>query len=56
MAQDDDVDVVVVENAEDSAKAMTSGIVFATFAVLLVAIFVMEKALGTWFNLGPFKP
>jgi hypothetical protein len=54
MAQDDD-GVETAERYEDNAKAMTSGIVFATTAVLVIALFVMEKALGTWFNIGPFK-
>lgn len=49
-------DVEMLEEEEDNAKALTSGLVIATTVVLLVALFMMEKALGNWFAVGPFAP
>lgn len=39
---------------EDNAKALTSGLVITTFAVLLLAILVVVAACGKWFDIGPF--
>ncbi|MAB91207.1 MAG: hypothetical protein VX913_15950 [Planctomycetota bacterium] len=49
-------DVEMLEEEEDNAKALTSGLVIGTTLVLLVAFFMMEKALGAWFAVGPFAP
>ncbi|HYC78359.1 MAG TPA: hypothetical protein VEI02_12100 [Planctomycetota bacterium] len=57
MAQDiaDDQAVELVDTVEDNAKQLTSGIVFATTAVMVVALVVMLNAIGHWFEIGPFK-
>lgn len=39
---------------EDNAKALTSGLVITTFAVLLLAIIVVVAACGKWYDIGPF--
>jgi len=43
------------EEEQDNAEALTSGLVFGTFALLVLAFFVLEKAIGTWFDVGWFK-
>ncbi|MAE95262.1 MAG: hypothetical protein CL910_11430 [Deltaproteobacteria bacterium] len=47
-------DVEMLEGEEDNARDLTSGIVFATTGALVIALFIMEKALAAWFNVGPF--
>lgn len=49
-------DVEMLEEEEDNARALTSGLVIATTVVLFVAFFMMEKALGNWFAVGPLAP
>jgi hypothetical protein len=46
-----ETDVVVVE---DSAKSLTSALVFMTTVLLLVAIVVLMVAMGKWYNQGMF--
>ena len=55
-AELDVLDDVEMLEEEDNARALTSGLVIATTVVLLVAFFMMEKALGNWFAVGPFGP
>lgn len=59
MARDDNEPMLLDEEEmappEDNARALTSGLVFTTFAVLLLATLVMLAACGKWFDLGPFK-
>jgi len=47
-------DLEVIEEQEDNAGALTSGFVIGTTVVLLVALFLMFKALGQSFEVGPF--
>ena len=49
-------DVEMLEEEEDNARALTSGLVIETTVVLFVAFFMMEKALGAWGAVGPFAP
>ena len=46
-----ETDVVQVE---DSAKSLTSAIVFMTTVLLIVAIVVLMYAMGRWYNQGMF--
>ena len=46
-----ETDVVVVE---DSARSLTSALVFMTTVLLLVAIVVIMVAMGKWYNQGMF--
>jgi hypothetical protein len=39
---------------EDSARSLTSAIVFMTTVLLLVAIIVLIAAMGKWYNQGMF--
>jgi len=39
---------------EDTAKSLTSAIVFLTTVLLLVAIIVIIYAMGKWYNQGMF--
>lgn len=60
MAQEDvapegDLEVVEMDAPVDTAQALTSGIVITTTVVLLLALVVMEKALGSWFHVGLLK-
>lgn len=56
----DDIDLIdedleiMTEEPVDNAQGFTSGLVIGTTGVLLVALFVMMQALGTWFAVGPF--
>ena len=57
MADTDDAIILdEIEVAEDNAKELTSGLVITTFAVMLVAILVMQLALDKWFAKGLFGP
>jgi hypothetical protein len=47
----DSADVVVVE---DSAKGLTSALVFMTTLVLLVGIILVMYGMGKWFQRGMF--
>ena len=46
----------MLEEEEDNAKALTSGLVIGTTVLLVLAFFFMEKALGKWHGIGPFSP
>ena len=59
MANEEEVDVMVeggdsVEVQVDNANALTSGLVFATSGILLLAFIIMEMALNHWFKVGLF--
>lgn len=58
MANNDDLelesDVELLSAPEDNAKSLTSGLVITTFALSLLALFAMLKALGP-LGVGPFK-
>ena len=47
-------DIEVAEEQPDNAADLTSGLVMVTFGILLLAIFVMEKALANYFDVGFF--
>jgi len=49
-------DVEMLEGEEDNARALTSGLVIATTVVLVLALVMMEMALGEHFDVGPFAP
>ena len=49
----DEFETEVVQ-VEDSAKSLTSAIVFMTTVLLLVALVVILVAMGKWYNQGMF--
>lgn len=49
--------ILLEEEAEeaDNAQTLTSGLIFTTFGLLVLAILMMVKATGKWFDVGFLK-